>query len=96
MKITREEVLRVAELARLELSEAEVELFVRQLSEILEYVDLLGRVDVEGVEPTAHVLAISAPLRADEPHPSLPLEEALSSAPARAGSSFLVPKVLDA
>jgi aspartyl-tRNA(Asn)/glutamyl-tRNA(Gln) amidotransferase subunit C len=95
MKITREQVLHVATLARLELSEEEVELFGKQLSSILDYVDMLERVDTSQVEPTAHVVPMAAPQRPDAPAPSLPVEDALANAPARSGSSFAVPKVIE-
>ena len=95
MKLGREEVLHVATLARLELSEAEIETFSRQLSAILGYVGQLERVDTTGVEPTSHAVPMAAPLRADEPRPSPPVEDALANAPARSGTSFSVPKVIE-
>ena len=95
MAIRREEVLHVATLARLELTDAEVEALGRQLSSILEYVALLETVDTTGVEPTTHVVPMALPLRADEPRPSLAPDEALANAPARSGTSFAVPKVIE-
>jgi aspartyl-tRNA(Asn)/glutamyl-tRNA(Gln) amidotransferase subunit C len=95
-KLTRDDVLRIAVLARLELSEAEVALFTRQLDHILEYVEQLRDVDTTGVSPTSHALAIDGGWRADEPEPSLPLSDTLANAPS--GDSdrglFKVPRVL--
>lgn len=95
MKITREEVLHVARLAQLDLTDDEVALFTRQLDAILAYVEQLRTVSTEGVEPTAHVIPVSTPLRSDEVHASLPAESVLNNAPARSGSYFAVPKVLE-
>jgi aspartyl-tRNA(Asn)/glutamyl-tRNA(Gln) amidotransferase subunit C len=95
MSLTREQVQHVATLARLELSEEELETFRRQLSDIIAYVQQLERLDTAGVEPTFHVVPVSAPLAADEPRPSIAPEEALANAPARSGTSFAVPKVID-
>jgi aspartyl-tRNA(Asn)/glutamyl-tRNA(Gln) amidotransferase subunit C len=95
MKLTREQVLHVAKLARLELSEAEVETFSRQLSAILGYVEQLEALDTSAVEPTFHVVPMATPMRPDEPAASIPVEEALANAPARIGSAFAVPKVIE-
>jgi aspartyl-tRNA(Asn)/glutamyl-tRNA(Gln) amidotransferase subunit C len=95
MKLTREQVLHVAKLARLELSEAEVETFSRQLSAILGYVAQLEGLDTSAVEPTFHVVPMATPMRPDEPAASIPADEALANAPARTGSAFAVPKVID-
>jgi aspartyl-tRNA(Asn)/glutamyl-tRNA(Gln) amidotransferase subunit C len=95
LKLNRQEVLHVATLARLDLSEAEIEMFARQLSDILGYVSRLEEVDTSQVEPTFHVLPMTLPLRADEPALPIGVEEALANAPARVGTSFAVPKVID-
>ena len=95
MKITRDEVLHVANLARLELRPEEVERLTSQLSSILEYVDKLGELDLEGVEPMAHVHHIVNAFRGDEPRPSLPRENVLSNAPEAAAGCFKVPKVIE-
>jgi aspartyl-tRNA(Asn)/glutamyl-tRNA(Gln) amidotransferase subunit C len=95
MKITRKDVETVALLSRLELSEQEVDKFTGQLDAILEYVNLLDKVDTEGVEPTAHVLPVKNVMRADEAKPSLPRELALANAPEQEDGYFKVPKILE-
>jgi aspartyl-tRNA(Asn)/glutamyl-tRNA(Gln) amidotransferase subunit C len=89
--IDREQVLHVARLARLELSEPEVERMATELSGILEHVDRITALDLDDVEPTAHVVALSNVLRPDEPVPSLPRERALEQAPDPADGAFRVP-----
>jgi aspartyl-tRNA(Asn)/glutamyl-tRNA(Gln) amidotransferase subunit C len=89
--IDREQVLHVARLARLRLSEDEVETMTGELSGILEHVDRIGNLDLEGVEPTSHVVALENVLRADEPRPSLPQDVALASAPEPLDGAFRVP-----
>ena len=91
MAITREEVLHVAELARLELSDAEVDRFGAQLSAILEAVGKVSELDLSDVEPTAHPLELVNVWAEDEPRPSLLPEEALANAPEREGDFFVVP-----
>jgi aspartyl-tRNA(Asn)/glutamyl-tRNA(Gln) amidotransferase subunit C len=95
MSLTAEDVRWVAHLARLELSAEELATMTRQLSAILDYVDQLRQVDTEGVEPLAHPLPVSNVFRADEPAPSLSVDEALANAPARHGDFYSVPAVLD-
>jgi aspartyl-tRNA(Asn)/glutamyl-tRNA(Gln) amidotransferase subunit C len=89
--IDREEVLHVARLARLALSEDEVELMAGELSAVLDHVTRIAELDLEGVPPTTHVVELSGRLRPDEPRPSLPREVALAQAPAVSGDGFLVP-----
>ena len=89
--IDREQVLHVARLARLRLSDDEVETMVGELSGILDHVDRIGKLDLEGVEPTSHVVALENVLRADEPRPSLPREVALAPAPEPLDGAFRVP-----
>ncbi|HET9198092.1 MAG TPA: Asp-tRNA(Asn)/Glu-tRNA(Gln) amidotransferase subunit GatC [Solirubrobacterales bacterium] len=89
--IEREQVLHVARLARLRLSEEEVETMVGELSGILEHVDRIGSLDLEGVEPTSHVVALENVLRADEPRPSLPRDVALAEAPEPQDGAFRAP-----
>jgi aspartyl-tRNA(Asn)/glutamyl-tRNA(Gln) amidotransferase subunit C len=89
--IERDQVLHVARLARLRLSEEEVETMVGELSGILEHVDRIGNLDLEGVEPTSHVVALENVLRADEPRPSLPRDSALASAPETQDGAFRAP-----
>jgi aspartyl-tRNA(Asn)/glutamyl-tRNA(Gln) amidotransferase subunit C len=91
MAITRDEVLHVARLARLELSEEEVERFREQLSAILEAVGKVQELDLASVEPTSHPLDLVNVWADDEPRPSLPVEEALANAPDREGAFFRVP-----
>ena len=91
MAISRDEVLHVARLARLELSEDELERFAEQLNAILEAVGKVGELDLEGVEPTSHPLALANVWVEDEPRPSLSVDEALANAPDRDGNFFRVP-----
>jgi len=89
--IDREQVLHVAKLARLRLSEPELETMTGELSGILEHVDRIGKLDLEGVEPTSHVVELENVLRADVPRPSLPREVALAPAPEPLDGAFRVP-----
>jgi aspartyl-tRNA(Asn)/glutamyl-tRNA(Gln) amidotransferase subunit C len=89
--IDREQVLHVARLARLALGEEDVETMSRELSTILDHVEKIGELDLEGVEPTSHVVELENVLRADEPQPSLPREKALEAAPDPAQGAFRVP-----
>ena len=89
--IDRDQVLHVAKLARLELSDEEVEQMASELSGILEHVDRISELDLEGVEPTSHVVELENVLRADEPMPSLDRDAALSNAPDPADGAFRVP-----
>jgi aspartyl-tRNA(Asn)/glutamyl-tRNA(Gln) amidotransferase subunit C len=91
MAIDRDEVLHVARLARLALTDEEVERLGAQLNAILEAVGKVGELDLEGVEPTAHPLDLVNVWAEDEPSPSLPVEEALGNAPDREGGFFKVP-----
>ncbi|HEY4742141.1 MAG TPA: Asp-tRNA(Asn)/Glu-tRNA(Gln) amidotransferase subunit GatC [Candidatus Acidoferrales bacterium] len=100
MKISREEVQRVAELAHLELSEAESETYRGQLDSILEYIDKLNEVDLSGVEPMAQVLfssgdAAQSALRDDVERPCNTGSELLNQAPEARKPYFRVPKVID-
>jgi aspartyl-tRNA(Asn)/glutamyl-tRNA(Gln) amidotransferase subunit C len=91
MAITRDEVLHVARLARLELSDEEIERFTGQLSAILEAVAKVSELDLAEVEPTAHPLDLVNVWAEDDPRPSLPLDDALANAPTREGGFFKVP-----
>lgn len=100
MSLTAEEVGKVAHLARLELTPAELESMTRQLSSIVDYIDQLRQLNTDNVEPLAHALDVSNVFRADEPAPSLPVEEALANAPdrrkdARGDQFYAVPAVLE-
>lgn len=89
--ISRDEVLHVARLARLQLGEEEIEPMARELSAVLDHVAKIAELDLDGVAPTSHVVEVSGRLRADEPCASLPREVVLSQAPAVSNDGFLVP-----
>lgn len=89
--IDREQVLHVARLARLRLSDEEVERMAGELSSILDHIERIGELDLEGVPPTSHVVDVANALRADVPRPCLDREVALASAPDRTEDGFLVP-----
>jgi aspartyl-tRNA(Asn)/glutamyl-tRNA(Gln) amidotransferase subunit C len=89
--IDREQVLHVARLARLELNDDEVETMVGELSKILEHIERINELDLEGVPPTTHVREVSNALRPDEPRPCLPREVVLAAAPVHTDEGFLVP-----
>jgi aspartyl-tRNA(Asn)/glutamyl-tRNA(Gln) amidotransferase subunit C len=89
--ISREDVLHVAGLARLELSEEEIVRLEAQLNDILAAVGKVSELDLADVPPTSHPLAVVNVLRPDEPRPSLPLEDVFANAPAREGDYFRVP-----
>jgi aspartyl-tRNA(Asn)/glutamyl-tRNA(Gln) amidotransferase subunit C len=91
MAISRDEVLHVARLARLDLTDDEVERFRDQLDAILDAVSKVAELDLSDVEPTAHPLDLANVWRADEPRPSLTPDEALGNAPDRSGDLFRVP-----
>ncbi len=95
MKITKKEVENVASLARLKFSSEEIETFSTQLSGILEYVEKLNEVDLEGVEPMAHVHDIVNAFRADEVRGGLTNEEALMNAPASEAGCYRVAKIIE-
>ena len=89
--IDRDQVLHVARLARLELSEAEVERMSSELSTILDHIEKISELDLEDVEPTSHVVEVENVLRADEPRESWPRERILDPAPDSADGGFRVP-----
>jgi aspartyl-tRNA(Asn)/glutamyl-tRNA(Gln) amidotransferase subunit C len=89
--IDREQALHVARLARLRLSEAEVEAMTGELSSVLGHIEKIGELDLDDVAPTSHVVALENVLRPDEPRPSLPRDMALAQAPDSDGSGFRVP-----
>jgi aspartyl-tRNA(Asn)/glutamyl-tRNA(Gln) amidotransferase subunit C len=95
MALTIEEVRKVAHLARLRLSDEELERMQQQLSSILDYMQMLQEVDVSGVPPTAQVTDVVNVMRPDEVRPSLPVEDALAGAPAREDGYFKVKPVLE-
>ena len=89
--IEREEVRHVARLARLALSDDEVDRIAIELDGVLEHIATIGQLDLEGVPPTSHVVAVENALRPDVPWPSLPRERALESAPQVVDDGFAVP-----
>ncbi len=89
--LDRAQVLHVARLARLELSDEEVERMAAELSKVLDHIEKIGELDLEGVPPTSHVIDVVNALRPDEPRPSLPVEVALASAPDPVAGGFGVP-----
>lgn len=89
--IDREQVLHVARLARLRLSDDEVERMAGELSGILEHVERISELDLDGVEPTTHVIELENVLRPDEPRPSWPREAMLERAPDPAAGAYRVP-----
>jgi aspartyl-tRNA(Asn)/glutamyl-tRNA(Gln) amidotransferase subunit C len=95
-KLTRDEVLRVARLAHLELSESDVDMFTEQLANILAYASEVQQIDTTGVAPTSHALTSGPMWREDEPEPSLDRDTVLKNAPdaRREAGLFRVPKVL--
>ena len=95
MKLSREEVLHIARLARLGLTEAEVDRLSEQLSNILENFEILQKVDTGDVPPTAQSIALQNVMRDDEVTPSLPADEILANAPRREGDCFRVRPVLE-
>ena len=94
MKITKDEVLHVADLARLDLDEASIDRFAGQIDTILDYVDKLNEVDTEGIRPTSHAISLTNAFREDEPKEHLDREQALANAPEKEDGSFIVPKVV--
>lgn len=94
MKITKEEILHVAHLARLNLSEEEQDTLTSQLGTILAYVDKLSELDTTGVEPTTHAHRKVNAFREDRVMESLPREDALANAPEDNGEMFKVPRII--
>ncbi|MGD0087366.1 MAG: Asp-tRNA(Asn)/Glu-tRNA(Gln) amidotransferase subunit GatC [Verrucomicrobiota bacterium] len=95
MAATQLDVKYVAHLARLQLSSDEEKKLSAQLGHILGYIEKLNELDVTGVEPTAHAVPMVNVTRPDEIQPSLPHDEALRNAPARANGLFMVPKIVE-
>ncbi len=94
MKITKEEVMYVADLARLDLDQAAIDKFAEQIATILEYMDLLNQVDTEGIEPTSHAISLTNAFREDEQREHLDRNLVLANAPEKEDGSFIVPKVV--
>ncbi len=95
MKITKDEILHVANLARLELDAASIDKFSDQIASILDYMDKLKEVDTHGVSPTSHALALTNAFREDVEKKHLENDLALSNAPEKEGGNFIVPKVIE-
>jgi len=95
MQLTRDEVAKVAVLARLKLSDAELERITSQLSQVLDYVAVLDEIETEDVEPMAHAVEVFNVFREDKVRDSLSREDALANAPKTDGQSFLVPPILE-
>jgi aspartyl-tRNA(Asn)/glutamyl-tRNA(Gln) amidotransferase subunit C len=95
MKITRVEVEHVARLARLDLSETELDTFTVQMDAILAYVEKLNALDTEGIVPTSHAVPMENAFREDLLVPSIGVENAVANAPNHAESFFRVPKVIE-
>ncbi len=94
MKITKEEVMYVADLARLDLDQASIDKFAEQIATILEYMDLLNQVDTEGIEPTSHAISLTNAFREDEQREHLDRNLVLANAPEKEDGNFIVPKVV--
>lgn len=95
MSLTQSDVEKIAQLARLELTEAEVALYQGQLSAILDYAARLNELNLEGVPPTAHAVTQQNVWREDVAGPSLPMDAVLFNAPKQAQNQFVVQAVLD-
>jgi aspartyl-tRNA(Asn)/glutamyl-tRNA(Gln) amidotransferase subunit C len=95
MAITRETVLHVAKLARLELEDSEIDRMQKDLGNILEYVNSLAELDTSAVPETTQVAVVGAPLRPDQVMPSLSNEQALSGAPRSSAGGFAVPAFVE-
>ena len=95
IELTREKVQEVARLARLKLTDQEIESFTSQLGQVLDYVNILAEVDTAGVEPMAHAVEQFNVLREDVVGESLPREAALANAPKTDGRFFQVPQILE-
>jgi aspartyl-tRNA(Asn)/glutamyl-tRNA(Gln) amidotransferase subunit C len=94
-RISREEVERVARLARLSLDDAQAERMAVELDTILGYAAKLGELDTRDVEPTSHVIPLATPMRRDSETATIDPELAVANAPEREGSAFVVPKVIE-
>lgn len=89
------DVARVAKLARISLSDAEIALFQKQMEHIVGYVQKVGEADISGVEPTAHGMPVTNVFRKDEQRQSLPREVVLANAPSTRDDQFVVPKIVE-
>ena len=94
MKITAQEVQKVAELARLDIDDSQVDHLAEQLAAILDYMDKLSEVDTSDIDPTAHAIELTNAFREDAVHEHLDRDKGLANAPQREEGSFVVPKVI--
>ena len=94
MKITKDEVLYVADLARLDLDDASIDKFAGQIGTILDYVDKLNEVNTDGIRPTSHAISLTNVFREDQQNEHLEREQALANAPEKEDGNFIVPKVV--
>ena len=95
MKMTKEEVLYVARLARLDLDAESIDKFAAQIDEILGYIEKLNQVDTEGIKATSHAISLTNAFRDDEQRPHLDREQVLANAPEKEEGCFVVPKIID-
>ena len=95
MKITKEEVLHVANLARLDIDERNIDALAGQIGKILEYVDMLSRVNTDGVKPTTHAIFLTNAFREDSETVHMDREKALANAPDKQDGNFVVPRVIE-
>jgi len=95
MKITKEEVLHVAHLARLDIDDRNVDALAGQIGKILDYVEMLSRVNTEGVKPTTHAIFLTNAFREDSEAVHMDREKALANAPDKQDGNFVVPRVID-
>ncbi|MBW2109067.1 MAG: Asp-tRNA(Asn)/Glu-tRNA(Gln) amidotransferase subunit GatC [Deltaproteobacteria bacterium] len=94
MKITKDEIIHVATLARLNLADTDVALYEKQLGDILDYIGTLNRLDTSQVAPTSHAIFINNAFRDDRVKPSIPADRALANAPEPEDGTFIVPRVI--
>ncbi|GAB2547322.1 Asp-tRNA(Asn)/Glu-tRNA(Gln) amidotransferase subunit GatC [Gracilibacillus alcaliphilus] len=94
-EISKEQVKHVANLARLAVTEEEVEMFTQQLGDIINYAELLNELDTTDVKPTTHVLDLKNVMRKDEPREWITKDEAMKNAPDQANGQFRVPSILE-
>jgi len=95
MGITRDEVMKIAELARLDVGEEDADKYAHELGSILKYAEQVAEVDTEGREPLSHALELTNVMRDDVPVFGLTHQEALMNAPLKKGEFFLVPRIMD-
>ena len=95
MSVTKKDVLKIANLARLHVNDEEIAKYTEQMNLILEYMEQLNQVNTADVEPLSHPLDLKNIFREDKVQPSLPVEDALRNAPDKSGNYFKVPKVIN-